>query len=190
MELAERIRARRSVQVFQERDVSPALVEELLEAAVWAPNHHLTEPWRFILVSGEGRRHLAEASARAAEARYAALEPEARAVRAAQARASVMAVPLFVVVVLREHWRLETREEDLLATGCLLQNFLLLASERGLGTAVKTPAWMHEELLRQRLQLGAGERVVLLVQVGYPARLPASRPRTPARERLRWVTEG
>jgi len=62
MDLAAQIRNRRSVLVYEERPVATDLVAELLDAAVWAPNHHLTQPWRFVLVVGEGRTRMAQPS--------------------------------------------------------------------------------------------------------------------------------
>ncbi|MGI8404772.1 MAG: nitroreductase family protein [Thermomicrobiales bacterium] len=52
------IRRRRSVGKMTAAVPARALIEQLLEAAVWAPNHHLTEPWRFFVLSGNGRHVL------------------------------------------------------------------------------------------------------------------------------------
>ena len=50
MEVTDAILTRRSVKIF--KDIEPVkkeVVEELLEAATMAPNHRLTEPWRFFV---------------------------------------------------------------------------------------------------------------------------------------------
>jgi len=186
MDLAERIRTRRCALVYEDRPVQSDLVQELLETAVWAPNHHLTQPWRFILVQGEGRRRIALARRLFAEAEAAGagVEPEKRRQKGEAAYAVTMAVPAILVLVMAEDPRPMVRDEDLVATACVLQNFLLLADDRGLGVAVKTYAAGYTASFRQALGIGPGERVVADLQLGYPARVPQPQPRMPARERL------
>ncbi len=46
--ITEIIRSRRSIGAFKDTPVAVGLVETLLESAVYAPNHRLTEPWRFV----------------------------------------------------------------------------------------------------------------------------------------------
>ena len=50
MELEEAIRGRRTHKVYGSEPVDRQTLEELLELARWAPNHHLTEPWEFRVV--------------------------------------------------------------------------------------------------------------------------------------------
>ena len=59
MDLAHAIRTRRSVGAFTDQAVDPALVQELIDTAVWVPNHKMTEPWRFVFLSGEGVKRYA-----------------------------------------------------------------------------------------------------------------------------------
>ena len=183
MELAQLIRDRRSVQVYEDRPVPPELVTQLLEDAVWAPNHHMTQPWRFILVHGEGRRRLAEARRQFAE-HEAVGTPEQRRQRGDQAYQTTMAVPAFLVVVMEESPRLTVRDEDLIAASMVVQNFLLLAEERGLGVGVKSYAATVHPAFRANLGIQPGERVVVTLQLGYPVRQPNPQPRIPATERL------
>lgn len=58
MDVIEAIRTRRSVGKVKPDPVDTKLIEEMLESAVWAPNHYHTEPWRFFVMVGEGRRAL------------------------------------------------------------------------------------------------------------------------------------
>ena len=85
---AEAIRSRRSIDLFEP---DPPGTERLLEAidlARWAPNHRLTEPWRFIVLSGDARNGLGEAMGAAAAAKAA--DPEA----GERARAKAVGKPL------------------------------------------------------------------------------------------------
>ena len=54
------IKARRTVVSFEPEPVQREVLEEVLEYGVWAPNHHLTEPWRFIGIGEEAKVKLAE----------------------------------------------------------------------------------------------------------------------------------
>ncbi len=49
-DFGEALRGRRTIELFLHTPVPAALVREALEAATWAPNHHLTEPWKFYLL--------------------------------------------------------------------------------------------------------------------------------------------
>ncbi|MGH2601765.1 MAG: nitroreductase family protein, partial [Dehalococcoidia bacterium] len=57
------LRDRRSASRFNAESVSREAVDGLIEAARWAPNHHLTEPWRFFVLTGDARVALGEAIA-------------------------------------------------------------------------------------------------------------------------------
>src|SRR5436190_18628411 len=56
--ILEALRARRSVGRVRPEQPPRTLVERVIEAATWAPNHYHTKPWRFVVVAGEGRRAL------------------------------------------------------------------------------------------------------------------------------------
>jgi nitroreductase len=58
--LAELIRTRRTVGAFTAQPIPADLIMTLLETAVWAPNHRLTEPWRFVMMTGAGCSAYAE----------------------------------------------------------------------------------------------------------------------------------
>ena len=58
----EAIKSRRSVRkLLADPPVSKEQVETIIEAAIWAPNHYLTEPWRFVVLTGDERRKLGDA---------------------------------------------------------------------------------------------------------------------------------
>src|SRR5690554_7735230 len=63
MELMEAIRSRRSIGRVKQDTVGHEIIEQILEAGIWAPNHKLTEPWRFTVMTGDGRRRLGNAYA-------------------------------------------------------------------------------------------------------------------------------
>jgi nitroreductase len=58
--IAERIRSRRTTNLFLKQKVSKQLLHDAIELARWAPNHHLTEPWHFYLLGDEKKAACAD----------------------------------------------------------------------------------------------------------------------------------
>jgi nitroreductase len=187
VDLAELIKSRRSTPNFHNRPLPDGLVEELLDIAVWAPNHHVTEPWRFILISGDGRLPLAELHRRYAEEGCPVPDLDRRRRAGEREFEITMDVPAYLAVVMRNQADPEKQEEDFAACCCLIQNFNLLAWERGLG--VHWLSFWHEPRHMQLLKLDADEKVVGLLRLGYPAKVPPGKARTPGRTRLAYIRE-
>src|ERR1700704_2808232 len=70
MKLEQAVRTRRTHKAYGPDAVAPAVLDELFELARWAPNHHLTNPWRFRVVGPQAleRLKLAAGDLAAAEA--------------------------------------------------------------------------------------------------------------------------
>ncbi|GAB2697373.1 nitroreductase [Paenibacillus thermoaerophilus] len=182
MELSTVIRERRTVHQFEDRPVPLELVKELLDTAVWAPNHKMTQPWRFVVVHGEGRHRLADIARSLAEKREA--DPEKSKSLGQKFYDRFISVPMYVVIVMREASDPVVREEDYAATSCVAHNFGLLAWERGIGMVWETYPLLHVPEFREALGVGPGEKIVASMHVGYPAKIPPAQPRKPAAELL------
>ncbi|MBI3968919.1 MAG: nitroreductase [Chloroflexi bacterium] len=182
------IRGRRSVRAFARRPVARTTVLELLELAVWAPNHHLTEPWRFYVVDGSTTRtRLANIGAALfrGDRTLTPADAERRAVELAQV---ILSVPTLVLVTCVRDRDREIDLENYAATCCAVQNLLLAATAAGLGSFWNTGRVAQAEATRELLGVGTRERVVGLIYLGYPAPAVASRAsRRPASEHTRWV---
>lgn len=175
--VADLIRERRTVRLFKSDEVPRSLLLELLNVAVWAPNHEFREPWRFILFQGEARRTFAEAMIRT-------YSSEEREKYGKNKKAYLESVPAHLIVVLKEDPRPKAWEEDYAAVCSLIQNFQLAAWERGLGVVWKTNHYGYDPKFRETAGVGPGEKIVGVLHVGYPAVIPPARPRTPAEELL------
>lgn len=182
MELSHIIMERRSVHVFEDRPVSLELVKKMLDTAVWVPNHKMTQPWRFVLVHGEGRKRIAEVSRALNERRER--DPEKAKEIGLKFYNKLMAVPMFLLVVMKEHPHPVVREEDYASVSCLIHNFSLLSWEQGLGLVWETYPLLHEPSFREALGIGQGEKIVGSLHVGYPAKVPSAQPRIPAEQLL------
>ncbi|MEI7027772.1 nitroreductase family protein [Paenibacillus sp. y28] len=178
MELSQLIKERRSVHVFQDRPVSLDLVKELLDTSVWVPNHRMTQPWRFVILHGEGKARL-EPVARSKNGRFAG-DPE----KQDQLVKKLMSIPLYLAVIMKEDPNPATREEDYASASCIIHNFSLLAWEQGLGLVWETYGIMYQEQFREAFGVKPGEKIVGVLHVGYPDKIPAAQPRIPAADRL------
>lgn len=185
MDVIELLESRRSIREFTSREVKLDEIDTLLAAAVTAPNHRLTQPWRFYLLGPGARRGLGLALG-ARKARRVE-DPEAAESVRQRTGAEHEAVPCIIAVAIVEHENPEIREEDYAAGMMAIQNLCLAAVSIGLGTHIKTGAVMQDPAARAAIGVAEGERVIALVNVGEPAAMPAPRRRTPHTELTTWV---
>jgi nitroreductase len=151
MDVEEAIRTRRTHKVYGSDPVDRALLTELLELGRWAPNHHLTNPWRFRVLGPE------------------ALERLKAAVGAEGASKLDRAPTLVAVSYVRTPGDPVAEEEDLLAAGCAAYAVLLGAHNRGLAGYWRTPAILREPAGRAALDIPDAEHCIGLLHLG-PAR--------------------
>lgn len=186
MTVIEAIKARRSAPKLRPDPVPKETIEQMLDAAVWAPNHRMTEPWRFYVLTGDGKQRFAEIRRRLRAATF----PDLNAPEAVKALDRVyhdtLATPAFIVVAAHQADKPEVREEDVAATFMAIQNLMLAATELGVGTYMRTGAILHDPDLRALLRLEDDRRILAIIYVGYPAEIPEKR-RTPVAERTVWL---
>jgi nitroreductase len=182
MDLTTAIKERRTIKRFKDEPVSPETVTALLETAVWAPNHKMTQPWRFIMAHGSGRDQLAEAARESAILKEK--DPERRKDAGEKAYLKLRSVPLILLVVMKEDPNLLVREEDFAATSCVIHNFTLLAWEQGLGTIWATSAHILAPEFRKAAGVQPGEKIVGSIHVGYPDMIPKPQERKPVADLL------
>ena len=185
MNVSDAIAQRRSIKRYQDRSVPREAIEALLDAAVLAPNHRLTQPWRFYVLGAESRRRyglaLGERKARKLEDSAAA-----DAVRAKTA-GEYESLPALIAVASVVSENPETREEDYAAVMQAVANMMLVAVERGLGTHLRTGAVMDDPAARAAVGVRDGERIVALVSVGFPAEVPPAKSRQSAASVTTWT---
>ena len=185
MNVSDAIAQRRSIKKFQDRPVSRDEIEALLDAAVLAPNHHLTQPWRFYVLGPAARRAYGLALGER-KARKLTDPDAANAVREKTA-AEYVAFPALIAVAMVVHENPETREEDYAAVMQAVGNMMLTAMERGLGTHVRTGAVLEDPAARTAVGVRDGERIVAMLSVGVPAEVPPPKARQRAAAVTTWV---
>jgi nitroreductase len=145
----ELIRSRRTHKSFGPDPVPADVLDELLELARWAPNHHRTNPWRFRVVGPETLERLKQAAG----------PPEAPKLDRA---------PTLVLASAVLSGDLQQDEEDICATAAAIYAVLLGAHERGLAGYWRTPRVLRTKAGRDAVGLPAGERFLGLIHLGTP----------------------
>jgi nitroreductase len=164
MDVVEALRTRRTVGAFAADAPPREAIERAIEAATWAPNHHLTEPWRFHVLQGAARAELAAAIGESLPAELAT-DKERASIRAKLERSPVVVV---VTQVGNPHDAVRDRE-DYAACACATQNLLLAAHGQGLAAKWSTGKLANYEGAKRYLGLGEHDRIVAYVYLGYPA---------------------
>lgn len=184
MRIPEIIEQRRSIKKFTARPVTRDEIEILLDAAILAPNHRLTRPWRFYVLGPESRY----AYGMAVGERKARKLPDPETAR--RLRETVAAehrdLPCMIAVAVVQSENPETREEDYAAAMMAIENLALTAVASGLGTHIKTGGVMSDPAARTAVGLGDSERLVAIVNVGQPAEQPLPKQRDRAAAVTDW----
>lgn len=187
MDILEVIRTRRSVPQFKPDPISRDVIEELLDAAVWTPNHRLTEPWQFFVLGDKHKRRFAEIRR---DARRAALpNPDAPEAQPAMQKVyeDTVNTPVIIIMTAAGHSDEELQEENYWATFGAAYAFMLGAWSKGIGTYFRTgKGVVNSPALRRLLNVPDDRRVIGVMYVGYPAAVPQKR-RTPAVEKTMWL---
>ncbi len=185
-EVIEAIRSRRNVKRMDPDGEPPrALIEEIIEAATWAPNHHLTEPWRFVVLEKGARVRLGEALAAALEGSSPEPLPSERLEKE---RSKPLSSPVLIALIGAPGTGGNVvPQEEIVAAGAALQNMLLAARSLGLATSVRTGMHSYSEVVKRFFAMAEGEVLVAMVQVGYASGAVAPGKRTPFREKVTWL---
>jgi len=188
MDVLQLIKNRRSIPRFKPDPVPREVIAAMLEAATWAPNHHLSEPWEFLVLEEQARERFAEIRRDFRRTLFA--DPDApEAVKAAEkVYRDAAGTPTIIVVTTFVSPDPVQAEEDFAATFCGIQNMMLVAASLGVGTYVRTGGLVRDPGLRAFLDLPPDRRVAAVLYVGYPAIVPERR-RTPYERKTRWLTD-
>ena len=165
VEVEEAIRSRRTVKAFAPEPVDRRTLEELLELARWAPNHHLTNPWRFRVIGPESLARLKRAAAdlAAADAPHGADQAQVREAAAAK----LDRAPTLVVCSVVNSEDPVQDEEDHRAAACAAYIVLLAAHPRGRAGYWRTPAVLRSPAGHKAVGLGDDERFIGLLHLGW-----------------------
>lgn len=164
--LAERIRARRTINLFLKQPVSRQVILDAIEVARWAPNHHVTEPWHFYVLGENAIAGAVELTRVVVTERKGEKKGDFKAEAAAER-------PGWLVVTCRRSEDKLLEQEDYASCCCAIQNLMLYLSEAGLASKWATGPIIRDARFFDLLGADAGsEFVVGLIFYGYPKITP------------------
>ncbi|MBB6732932.1 nitroreductase family protein [Cohnella zeiphila] len=157
MNTIEAIKSRRNIKEFKKEPLDLNKVKEWLEAASYAPNHRMTEPWKIKIVG-----------------------PQTRA--ALRHKTDFGGAPVVLLLTSKGSDIEIERTENALAVACFAQNFMLAARSEGAGVFWSSLAGSPQS----RAILGVPEEddVIGIFGVGYPASLPPAKERIPVARKI------
>jgi nitroreductase len=174
---------------FGLKDLSPkaidlALVEQMLEAANWAPSHGQTEPWRFVVYSGEARQIVGDAFGAA----FRLLNPGDQYSEAGERakRDRVWQAPVWIALGMHPNPKMPEWEE-LIAFGSAVQNMHLMAGALGLASKWTSGACAIHPHVAEVIGFAPATRLCGFFYVGQPAVAWPESKRRPLAEKVRWV---
>jgi len=139
---------------------------------VYAPNHKMREPWRFILLEGKEKYAFSH--------QYLdALNEDVR-IKTEPSVSKIFSAPLLVIVVMPKNRNFRDEIEDMEANAALIQNYMLLATEEGLATAWKTPLFSETDLFKEMIGVTSDEIIIGLIMTGYSDERIEAKPRKSA----------
>ncbi len=185
--LLEAIRTRRTVPftAVSSEPIQEAHLLALLEAANWAPSHGHTEPWRFAVFRGEGRRRLAELLAATYKAAHAHDFKEKKYQKQQERPLAVGAV--LAILMHPGEQPVMPEYEELLAMGGAVQNLHLVAHSLGIGASWSTPDYLEHPNIRAFFGLGERDRCLGFHYLGYRVEEPPRGKRGELAEKITYI---
>lgn len=171
MSVEQAIRTRRTHKAYRPQAIDRAILDELFELARWAPNHHLTNPWRFRVLGPHSLELL-----------KAAAEEQQQGSGAKLDRA-----PTLVAVSAVQSGDAAQDREDLLASAVAAYIVLLGAHARGLAGYWRTPAVLASAAGLAALEIPDSETTLGLLYLGYPREPQRVPERAPVQEIARYL---
>lgn len=190
-DLATLLRNRRSVRKYQARPVPPGLIEQIVEAARWAPSPHGRQPWRFVILTRqEVKALLAEQMGTTwrQNLEMDRQDPEIVSLRLEKSRQRIHNAPVIIIPCLYledlDRYSDEKRQADettmaIQSLGAAIQNMLLMAYDLGLDSGWMCAPLFCPEVVCKALDLDQRLIPHALITVGYAAADPQRRERLP-----------
>jgi nitroreductase len=177
------IKNRRTIHEFRPDSIAEQTLWQILDAARWAPNHRLTEPWRLTIIGMQSREAMADALARR-------ISPDGNAEAfenaRVEARRKLTSSPILLAVTCRIEGSAAQQVEDLAAVCAAIQNIQLAAWSQGIGSHWNTGRVTRLPETEALLGLSdRGEELVGFLYLGYPARIPEAPERRPIEDFVR-----
>lgn len=185
------IRNRRSVfpKDYTGEKVDDAVIQQMLENANWAPTHKFTEPWRFIVYSGEGRKKLGAIQAKLYENKTKAEGTFDEAKYTNMLNKPLESSHIILVYMKRDEKKSIPEMEELGSTFIAIQNMHLTAAALGVGAYLSTGGPTFYKDANEAFGLAPEDKILGFFHVGMPKHTNQVSRRNPIAEKVQWVKE-
>ena len=169
-EITDVIKNRRTIfpEQFSDRKVHREQLELILNNAIWAPTHGMTQPWRFTVFTDDSLTDLAENLGKIYVETVPA-EQQNDAKLAKMMSRPKLASAVIAICMKRDPNRRISEMDELLAVACAVQNMHLTCTAYGLGAFWATPGVIHKPQMNAFLELEEEDKCIGLFYIGYPA---------------------
>lgn len=189
-EITALIKDRRTIypEFYSERKVHKEQIDTILNSAIWAPNHGMTQPWRFKVFMQDGKKKLADFL----EEMYVKHIPKERQTDLKRARMQnrpAAASAIIAVCMERQASEKIPEIEEVMAVACAVQNMYLTCTAYGLGGFWSTPKFMSLPDTNTFLGLGKKDKCLGFFYIGYPSADWPKGQRKPIEYVTEWIQE-
>jgi nitroreductase len=179
---------RRSVPRVDSEQPPRELIERVVAAGAWAPNHYHTAPWRFVVIAGDAREHLGDVMASSLLARLDDPDgPEAGQLADRERKKPVRAPVVIAVAAVPAELPKVVETEEISAVAAGVQNMLLAAHALGLGAMWRTGAPAYDPAVKRFLDLPEDAHIIAFVYIGYPELVGPGSPNRDAGRHTTWL---
>lgn len=184
MDIFEAIYNRHSQGKVKQDALPRELIEKLLDVAVQAPNHYKVRPWRFVVLTGEGRDKLGDVMAVSQRQSH----PEFPLDAFDKCRALPLRAPVVIAVGVDKPSEPKVLEiENVCAAAAACENLLLAAHAMGLGAKWRTSDWARNPKVKEFLGFEADQHIIGFIYIGYPEFVAEPMPRPSFEDRTVWM---
>jgi len=184
MTVLDAIHARLTIGKVKQDALPREVIEKLLSAGAQAPNHHKVRPWRFVVLTGDGRKKLGDVMAASFLDRNPATPPEGLE----KPRSLPLRAPVVIAVGADKPVDSKIIEiENISAASAACQNILLAANALGLGAIWRTGEWARDAKVKEFLGFATDQHIIGFIYVGHPEIQPEPYMRQGFEDRTVWM---
>lgn len=189
MDVLEAIHHRRSNGDVSEEIPPRKEIEQILEAARWAPNHHKTEPWHFFILTGEGRDKLGQVLGKINVEKLNAPDEQQKQQAWESGMKKARRSPVIIVSVVEPNPADKIEKvEEIAACACSIQNMLLTAHDQGLVAKWRTGKSNYHSAMKEAFGVSEEGMVLGAIYIGYATAAKAPVPKKSIDEYTTWIS--
>ncbi|MGB0885994.1 MAG: nitroreductase family protein [Chitinophagales bacterium] len=192
MNLKETILSRRTIKPmhFNGENVSKEIIEEMLTAANWAPTHRNTEPWRFVIYSGESKTKFAKETAemfRQVKTDEGKMEKTAidKKFEKIQLNANLSS-HIIALIMKRDEEKRVPEIEEICAVSCAVQNMMLTATANNVAHIWSSGGLTFHPEMKKYLNITEEDKILGFLYVGKSDLKPKSKRFIPLEDKVIW----